>query len=149
MGYLAKAERSDLLPGDERQIDVMRWLSWNSQHFTRHAGMLYFQHIIKPGFFDTAPDPKEVEEATGFFTRFAEVLNDHLRGRKYLVGDGLTIADFSVAVTLPYADKIKLPLDNFPEIERWHARLNELPAWREPFPEARPLRPERPQRPHN
>ncbi len=22
----------------------------------------------------------------------------------------------------------------FPEIERWHTRLNELPAWREPFP---------------
>src|SRR5690606_40071888 len=23
----------------------------------------------------------------------------------------------------------------FPETERWHDRLNELPAWREPFPE--------------
>jgi glutathione S-transferase len=40
-------------------------------------------------------------------------------------------------VTLPYAEKIKLPLAGFPEIERWHARLNELPAWRQPFPEAR------------
>ena len=99
--------------------------------------MLYFQHIIKPGFFDTAPDAKEVEEATGFFKQFAEVLNDHLRGRKYLLGDSLTIADFSVAVTLPYAEKIKLPLGSFPEIERWHARLNELPAWRQPFPEAK------------
>ena len=64
------------------------------------------------------------------------MLNDHLRGRKYLLGDSLTIADFSVGVTLPYADKIKLPLAGFPEIERWHARLNELPAWRHPFPEA-------------
>jgi glutathione S-transferase len=137
MGYLAKVERSDLLPSDERQIEVMRWLSWSSQHFTRHAGMLYFQHIIKPGFFDTAPDAKEVEEATGFFKRFAEVLNDHLRGRKYLLGDSMTIADFSAAVTLPYAEKIKLPLARFPEIERWHARLNELPAWRQPFPEAK------------
>ena len=137
MGYLAKAERSDLLPSDERQIEVMRWLSWSSQHFTRHAGTLYFQHIIKPGFFDTAPDATEVEEATGFFKRFAEVLNDHLRGRKYLLGDSMTIADFSAAVTLPYAEKIKLPLARFPEIERWHARLNELPAWRQPFPEAK------------
>jgi len=40
-------------------------------------------------------------------------------------------------VTLPYAEKIKLPLASFPEIERWHARLNELPAWRQPFPEAK------------
>ncbi len=136
MGYLAKAARSDLLPGDERLVDVMRWLSWSSNHFTRHAGNLYFQHIIKPAFLKAEPDPMAVEEATGFLKQFGAVLNDHLKGRKYLVGDALTIADFSVAVTLPYAEKAKLPLGGFPEIERWHARLNELPAWRQPFPAA-------------
>jgi glutathione S-transferase len=134
MGYLAKAAGSDLWPGDERQIEVMRWLSWNANHFTRHAGALYFQHIVKPLIFGTGPDSKAVEEATGFFRQFARVLNDHLRGRKFLVGDALTVADFSVAVTLPYAEKAKIPVGEFPEIERWHARLNELPAWREPFP---------------
>ena len=30
-----------------------------------------------------------------------------------------------------------LPVGSFPEIERWHARLDELPAWRQPLPEAR------------
>jgi glutathione S-transferase len=134
MGYLAKAAGSDLWPGQEHQIDVMRWLSWNAHHFTRHAGALYFQHIVKPHFGIGEPDPKAVEEATGFFKQFAQVLNDHLRGRKYLLGDALTIADFSVAVTLPYAEQARIPVGGFPEIERWHARLNELPAWREPFP---------------
>jgi len=134
MAYLARAERSDLWPGDDRQIEVTRWLSWSADHFTRHAGALYFQHIIKPHFGIGAPDPKAVEEATGFFKQFAQVLNDHLRGRKYLLGDTLTIADFAVAVTLPYAEKAKIPVGGFAEIERWHARLNELPAWREPFP---------------
>ena len=80
---------------------------------------------------------KAVEEATGFFKQFAQVLNDHLRGRKYLLGDTLTIADFAVAVTLPYAEKANIPVGEFSEIERWHARLNELPAWREPFPAAK------------
>lgn len=134
MGHLARAAGSDLLPGDARQIDVMRWLSWSSQHFTRHAGNLYFQHIIKPKFALGAPDAKEVEEATGYFKQFAQVLNDHLRGRKYLVGDALTVADFAVGITLPYAAEAKIPIGGFSEIERWHARLNELPAWREPFP---------------
>ena len=136
MAYLARAADSDLWPAGAQQIDVLRWLSWNSEHFTRHAGMLYFQHIIKPHFLKSAPDLKVVEEATGFFRQFARVLNDHLRGRKYLVGDGLTLADFAVAVTLPYAEKAKIPVGEFPEVERWHARLNELPAWREPFPAA-------------
>ena len=137
MAYLAKVEGSDLFPNGNRQIEMLRWLSWNSQHFTRHAGSLYFQYLIKPKFGLGEPDAKAVEEATGFFKQFAGVLNDHLRGRKYLLGDTLTIADFSVGVTLPYAHTIKLPLGGYPEIERWHARLNELPAWREPFPDAK------------
>ncbi len=134
MGYLAKSAGSDLLPGDDRIIDVMRWLSWASNHFTRHAGNLYFQHIIKPAFLKAEPDPAEVAEASGFLKQFAAVLDEHLKGRKYLVGDGLTIADFAVAVTLPYTEKAKLPLAEFKEITRWHDRLNELPAWRQPFP---------------
>jgi glutathione S-transferase len=50
------------------------------------------------------------------------------------VDDALSIADFAVAITLPYAEKTGLPLDNFPEIRRWHDSLNKLAAWREPFP---------------
>lgn len=134
MGYLARAAGSQLLPTDERLIDVLRWLSWSANHFTRHAGNLYFQHIIKPDFLKAAPDPAAVEEASGFLKQFGAVLDAHLAGRTYLVGDALTIADFSVAVTLPYMEKAKLPLGGFKEIARWHDRLNELPAWRQPFP---------------
>jgi glutathione S-transferase len=135
MVCLAKAARSDLWPNDERQIDVMRWLSWNAQHFTRHAGMLYFHAYIRPNLGLPPAEPNVVEETIGLLTPFAEVLNDHLRGRRYLLGDQLTVADFAVGITLPYAEKSKIPLARFPEIARWHDRLNELPAWRAPFPE--------------
>ena len=137
MCYLARIAGSDLWPNDDRQIEVMRWLSWDSQHFTRHAGSLYFQHIVKPAFGMGGPDPAVVEEATGFVKKFAAVLNDHLSGRDYLVGDGLTVADFAVAITLPYAERARIPLAGFTEIERWHGRLSKLPAWLEPFPTAR------------
>jgi glutathione S-transferase len=135
MCHLARAAGSELWPKDaDRQIEVIRWLSWNANHFTRHAGSLYFEHLIKPHFGQGGPDGAVVEEATGFFKRFGAVLNDHLQGRKYLVGDTLSVADFAVGITLPYAEQAKIPLGEFPEVERWHARLNELPAWREPFP---------------
>jgi glutathione S-transferase len=138
MCYLARTAGSDLWPSDDdRQIEVMRWLSWDSQHFTRHAGSLYFEHIIKPAFGMGSADRAAVEEATGFFKRFAAVLDDHLSGRAYLVGDALTVADFAVGITLPYAERARLPLTGFPEVERWHARLSELPAWLAPFPVAR------------
>ncbi len=51
------------------------------------------------------------------------------------MGDALTVADFSVAVTLPYAEQAGIPLAEFPAVARWHERLNALEAWREPFPE--------------
>jgi glutathione S-transferase len=139
MAYLARKAGSDIWPrDDDGQIEVTRWLSWNADHFTRHAGALYFQYIIKPGLLRAEPDPKAVEEATGFFKQFAAVLNDHLRGRKFLLGDRPTIADFATAVTLPYAEKAKIPAGDFPEMLRWHDRMNELPGWREPFPAVKP-----------
>jgi glutathione S-transferase len=43
-------------------------------------------------------------------------------------------ADFSVAMTLPYAEEAQLPLDYFANLRCWHDRLNEIEGWREPFP---------------
>jgi glutathione S-transferase len=134
MCYLSDKAGSDLWPKGDRQIDVVRWLSWDARHFTRHAGTLYFQNLIKPALKLGDPDPAAVAEATGYFRQFATVLNDHLRGRRFVVGDGVTVADFALATSLPYAEPAGLPLRDFLEVERWHARLEEIPAWREPFP---------------
>ncbi|WP_119462179.1 glutathione S-transferase family protein [Rhodospirillaceae bacterium SYSU D60014] len=135
MCYLADKAGSDLWPHDERQIEIIRWLSWDALEFAPQAGTFYFEHIIKPRYSLGDPDATALERATVQFKRFAGVLNNHLRGRDYLVGDGLTVADFAVAASLPYADEAGIPLDGFSEIQRWHARLNELEAWRHPFPD--------------
>ena len=134
MCYIAMRMESDLWPQDDRQIDVVRWLNWEAAHFSRHAGALYFQNFIKPSFGIGSPAPVVVEEATAFFLQFAGVLDDHLRSRSHLVGDALTIADFAVAATLPTANVARLPLAGFANIDRWHGALDELPAWRDPFP---------------
>ncbi|RKE38833.1 glutathione S-transferase [Paraburkholderia sp. BL23I1N1] len=132
--HFAQRAESDLWPRDGRQIDVMRWLSWNGHHLYPHAGSLYFEHIIKPGFGLGDPDPAKVAEEQGSFRKLAAVLDQHLKGRKWLLGEGLTIADFSVAVSLPYAKSAAIPLDEFPEVRRWHDQLNAFEAWRNPFP---------------
>lgn len=136
MCFLARAAGSELWPSDDRQIEVVRWLSWDLQHFTRYTGELYFEHVIREEFGIGEPDPAAVEEATGYVRKYAQVLNDHLAGRRWLVGDGMTVADFAVAIALPYAARAKIPLGDYPEVARWHARLEELPAWRDPFPAA-------------
>ncbi len=76
MCHLAERAGSDLWPRDiDRQIEVVRWLSWNAQHFSLYGGALYFQHIIKPRFGLGPTDPAVVEEALVGFRRFAAVLN--------------------------------------------------------------------------
>lgn len=135
MCHLAHKAKSDLWPTDPvKQIEVLKWLSWNSEHFTRHAGTLYFNHVIKPKFGIGAPDEKAVEEAIGFARQFVAVLDRELEGRTFLLGDHLTVADFAVSVTLPQAETIKLPLQGFKNIARWKEQLEDIPAWREPFP---------------
>jgi glutathione S-transferase len=135
MCHLARRAKSDLWPVDPaKQIEVMKWLSWNSEHFTRHAGTLYFNYVIKPKFGLGEIDPKAVDEATGFLRPFVEVLDRELDGRTFLLGDHLTVADFAVSVTLPYAETIRMPLDGFSNIARWKSQLEEIPAWHEPFP---------------
>ncbi len=135
MCHLARKAGSDLWPREpEQQVEVVKWLSWDSEHFTKHAGNLYFQHVIKRQFGIGEPDHAETDEATGFFRKFAAVLNNQLADRTYILGDRLSVVDFAVSATLPYADTIRLPLADSPNIQRWISRLEELPAWREPFP---------------
>jgi glutathione S-transferase len=135
MCRLSELTGADLWPRDKRQIEVLRWLFWDAEHFSRHAGRLYFEHIIRPSILDQLnPDVRAVAEALSYFRTYAAILDRHLGGRRYVVGDALTVADFALGVTLPYAKPAHIPLEEFPAIARWHERLNEIPAWREPFP---------------
>ncbi|MDO9359136.1 MAG: glutathione S-transferase family protein [Polaromonas sp.] len=136
--YLADKAGSDLWPKDARQYEVLRWLMWDATEFAPKAGTLYFEHIIKSRFGIGPPDAAEVASATEGFKRFAAVLEAHLRGRRYLAGDALSVADFAVAITLPYAQQAKLPLDDFPEIRRWHGQMEQLEGWLDPFEETAP-----------
>jgi glutathione S-transferase len=64
------------------------------------------------------------------------VLDEHMRGRAFVVGDGATVADFVLAYTLDWANEVQL-LDEFPELraymKRMYARPNAAPRIAEAF----------------
>jgi glutathione S-transferase len=139
MAYLSERAGADLWPSDPRdQVEVMKWLNWDTAHFSRHAARLYFERYLKGRLAPGEPDPAEIEEATGFFKRFAGVLDDHLEGRRYVVGERLTIADFGLAAFLPHAEEAQLPLEGCGEVRRWYDAMTEIEAWREPWPAPAP-----------
>lgn len=133
--HISHRTGAGLWPDDPaRQIEVLRWLSWGAHHFNRSASALYFEYVIKPRFAIGAPDPAAVETAQADFRTHAAVLDGHLKNRKWLAGDSMTVADFALPIALPYAETASMPLAEFPEVARWHGQLNRLEAWRDPFP---------------
>ena len=132
---LAKVTGSELLPDSlDGQIELIKWFSWNAHHFIRAGGTLYFEHIIRPRFGLGEVDKNAEAEGQRNFRKYASVLNDHLDGRHWLIGDRLSLADFSVGICLPYAKDAQMPLEEFPNVRRWHERLAELDGWNEPWP---------------
>ncbi len=130
--YLASQKpASGLLPTDTRKrADVTRWQCWDMAHWDSACATVIFERMVKQLFGLGEPDPAEVKKGEERFHRCAEVLDGQLKGRRYITGDTLTVADFSIGAPLNMAQPAQLPLDLYKEIKRWHADLCELPAWR-------------------
>jgi glutathione S-transferase len=118
---------------DTHPEEMMRWVSWSAHHFTRAGGTIVFEAVTVPLYMGRAPDPAVLDPAMADFRRFATILDDVLAGRDWLVGGGLSYADFRVATALPFAGRAGLPVGDYRHIARWHDRLNAIDAWREPF----------------
>ncbi len=135
MLYLAEANPNTLWPRERRpRAEVMRWMSWALAHWRQGWGPLQFERFVKPTYFKGQPDEKIVEQALTVFHMEAKILDAHLVNRKWLLGNELTLADFSVAAGLCFAGAVQLPLENYPNIRRWYARMESLPAWQESAP---------------
>lgn len=136
--YLAqKRPGSALWPSAARsQADVVRWLTWESAHWDAESwGMVTFEKNSKRVLGLGPPDEAFIARGTQNFLRFAAVLNSALKGHQWLVGDSMTIADLSIAGPVPSAERLGLPLADFPEIVRWYDNLSKLRAWRETLAE--------------
>jgi glutathione S-transferase len=131
--YLAdRKPESGLIPRDARgRADVNRWMFWESAHWDTACVILVFERFVKGFFGRGAPDPAEVEKGITQFNRAAGVLDAHLKGRKFVCGDKLTVADFSIASALIMAERASFPLEAYGEIRRWHAGISALPAWQQ------------------
>ena len=135
---LSELAGSDFWRRDAGQAQMVMWMSWATHHLNAAAAVLYFEHVVLPQFPPQArppsADPAKLAEALKEFRQFAAILDAHLRGRRWLLDDDqLSYADFRVASAMPFAGKAGLPLDEFPDLVRWHGQLLQLPAWREPF----------------
>jgi glutathione S-transferase len=137
--YLAaKKPASGLFPPDERaRLDVMRWQFWDLAHWDSACAILLFENVVKSVVLKAgAPDPVALAKGAELFHRAAKVLDGHLQGKRFVTGDALTIADFSLGAPLNLAAVGRLPIDGYAEIQRWHNNLRAFPAWQKTLAES-------------
>ena len=137
MHYLAGQNPTTLWPDDVRtRADIMRWQSWTLAHWEKEScAPLLFERLVKQIVNAGPPDEAVVAKALENFARDAKVLDAHLANQPYLVGNALTLADFSVAGPLFYAERAALPTADYPKLREWFGRVAALPCWKETAPQ--------------
>jgi glutathione S-transferase len=132
MQYLADSMPGQTVyPGDPlARADVNRWMFWACQHFAPAISVIAWENVWKKMVTGQDADVNELARGAADLARTAAVLDKHLASRRWLVWDGVTLADYAVAAPLMYRERARLPLEDYPHLAEWFARVQQLPAWR-------------------
>ena len=118
-------EDTELLPGDkEERANVYRWLFFEQSRVVPFVGLLRFNlgtGRVEAGSEEAAKQLKLAMGVTG-------VVEGHLQGRDWLVGDRFTVADICLYGYVHSAGDAGLDLSAFPAISGWVGRVRERPA---------------------
>jgi glutathione S-transferase len=135
MSYLADKTETPLWPRDARtRADIVRWESWQGQHWSRGVVPFLFENLVKGVMKMGGPDETVLAQAGQLFHQEAAVLDRHLGRQEWLVGEAATLADYVVVAPLLYAEPAKIPLDQYANIRRWLGVQAAMPAWRQTAP---------------
>lgn len=136
------AETSGKLGGrPEDRFEVLRWQFWDNHKMSSQAGMIRF-------LMNYLPEDKRaglgdvIAFQQGRLMAALQVLDAHLSGRDWVVGDGVTIADLSCCGYLFYPEPFGFDRLAHPNIDAWLARIAALPGWKHPYDLMPPARPE-------
>lgn len=121
------AEGTPYLPYDPwLRAQVARWMFFEEDHVQN--GLASLRHWRLTGkdkrYSETAITAKKAnsEKTLG-------ILNKWLAGRTFLVGNEYTIADMAMYAYVGHADEAGLPLDGWPNVAAWAARVQAQPGF--------------------
>lgn len=137
MQYIASQKPNSLWPDNaQARADIMRWQSWQLAHWSKEGcEPLLFERLVKQILNMGPPDEAVVAEGLAAFNKEAAVLDAHLGKQPYLVGKDITLADFSVAAPLFYADRAAMPVAPYARLKEWFGRVSALPCWGQTAPQ--------------
>jgi glutathione S-transferase len=131
--YLAEAYGDFRLSSRDpkRRADLARWLFWEAAHWQPAWTAVVAPavgHLLVPE--RIAPPDRPVRWNDATFDTTVRFLDAHLAARRWIGGDELGLADFSVAGMMTYARATGFPFPAHPHVARWYAAVESLDAWR-------------------
>jgi glutathione S-transferase len=123
--YLAeKYPEKKLIPTElQQRAQFFRWLLFTSTELEQPLWRIARHTSLYP---EDKRLPGDVALARGEFTAMAKVLEEHMQGREFVVGDSVTVGDFVLAYTLDWAKTIKL-LEGVPNLNAYLERMYARP----------------------
>jgi glutathione S-transferase len=116
--YLARG--SHLLPDDAwTQAKIDEWLFWEQYSHEPYVAVCRY-HMLYLGKSKDSRDPQKVERGE----KALDFMEGQLKGRNYLVGDTLTVADISLLAYTHVAHEGGFDLGMRPNVQAWIARCN-------------------------
>jgi glutathione S-transferase len=130
--YLADKINSPLVGTTEKdRFQVLQWMFWSGEQWRTFTTTIFDERVGKT-VMKLPKDESLIAFAEGKIRATAKVLDKHLEGRKFMVGDALTFADLDVAAPFSQVDRAKFPFKEFPNLIAWHDNLlRSFPAWAE------------------
>jgi len=123
--YLAeKYPKKGLLPTDLKQrADLHRWLLFVFTELEQPLWRIARHSWLYP---EDQRLPGDGAIASEEFRAMAQVLEAHMKGRQFIVGDKVSVADFVTAYTLDWANEDQL-LDECPALRAYMERMYDRP----------------------
>ncbi len=114
----------------EEKYEVLRWVLWDNHKLSSMAGMTRFLMNFLP---EEHRNADVIAFTQGRLKAAYQVLNAHLDGRDWIVGNAPTNADFSCCGYLYYPEPFGFDRAEWPHIDAWLTRLSEQPGWKHPY----------------
>lgn len=123
--YLAeKYPEKRLLPTDARsRAEANQWLLFTATELEQPLWRITRNRSLYP---EHQRQPTDILIAGGEFKEMAAVLERHMQGRAFVVGDRASVVDFVTAYTLDWAGEVGL-LDGFPNLTKYVSRMYARP----------------------
>jgi glutathione S-transferase len=115
----------------EERLEILRWLFYDNHKFTSYFATWRFMK----SFAASAPDPAVAAFLKSRIDSAFGVVDKHLAGRAYVVGDAFSIADISLSgyMFYPAEESGDVLEERFPNLAAWRERVRAAPGWGDPY----------------